>query len=194
MGYGFEWELGSHCTAQAGLRFSVLLIQLPKARGLQLAFLPILIIPSSGSVVSTAPHPHPGCRRCCLHSSIHFAGSTFLWPSSPLCLPTSPSSLDSSDPLSSCASKWNVATGSGPSTVNRRDRSLPSTPWHTTLQLPFLWLQLFEKTFTCGTKHQSSWMAESLYERQMGWEEAQTCTRLRMSKKPSVVPGVMAHA
>lgn len=194
VGYGWEWELGSHYIAQAGFRFSALLIQLPKALGLQLAFLPILVIPSLGSVVSTAPHPHPGYPRRRLHSSIHFAGSTFLWPSSPLCLPTSPSSLGSSDPLSSCASKGNGGTGSGPSAVNRRDRSLPSTPWHTALQLPFLWLQLFEKIFTCGTKHQSSWMAESLYERQMGWEEAQTCTRLHMSKKPSLVPGVMAHA
>lgn len=177
VGYGWEWELGSHYTAQAGLRFSALLIQLPKALGLQLAFLPILVIPSLGSVVSTAHHPHPDYRRRRLHSSIHFAGSTFLWPSSPL-LPTSPSSLGSSDPLSSCASKGNGATGSVPSAVKRRDRSLPSTPWHTALQLPFLWLQLFEKIFTCGTKHQSSWMAESLYERDR-WA----------GKKPRPAPG-----
>lgn len=194
--YGGRAGPGSQQTAQAGLHVSVLRPQLPEPWNC--SWIPPHLGDSlsgfcdiSWSFLSTPP-----LTRLC--SPVLFAGSTAPWPPFP-----SLSTYFSLFPWLICissptlpASGKATATGSGPGAVNRRDRSFPSTAWHTTLQLPFLWLQLFEKIFTSKrvTKNQSSWMSESCYERQMGWEEAQTCSRLHRSKKQSAAPGVVAHA
>lgn len=190
--YGVGRGPGSQQPARAGLHISVLQPQPPKPWDCSWipahfgdslpGFCDISLHPS----FNTPLFPYPLCW-------LYFSMVSF--PSLSTYFPLFSWLICISSPALPVSGKASV-TSPGLGAVNRRGRSFPGTAWHTTLQLPFLWLQLFEKIFTSRrvTKNQSSWMAESRYERQMGWEEAQTCSRLHRSKKRSAVPGVVAHA